>query len=266
MTYPLEPTQHAAPSALKCSGPYTSFPVSEMAPKEFVLVVVRHGQGTHNLPEGHPLRQVAWDEAGDLDTELTAEGRHQAALVGSRLQDTDFHLAISSHLRRTRDTAAAILHHHTLELEEWRGVKERCFGSVLEASLPLIIAQSTVEAAVAERGLLTWRPPGRGGESVADVVARVKKFLQKVQARAVGLPQASPTVLVVSHYGFMAELHRELTGSDKFRKLCNTGVDQYRIGVEVEGATVTRVQCTVELEGCGIHLEGCSPAETNQMG
>ena len=238
-----------------------------MVAKELVLVVVRHGQGTHNLPEGHPLRQVAWDEAGDLDTELTAEGRTQATLVGDRLQDTDFHLAISSHLRRTKDTAAAILRHHSLELEEWRVVKERCFGSVLEASLPLIKAQSAVEAAVEERALLTWRPPGRGGESVVDVVARVRQFLQEVQARAAGLPQASPTILVVSHAGFMAELHRELTGSELTwsPKLPNTGVNQYRLGVEVEGAAVTRVRCTVEVESCGRHLEDCTPAETNQM-
>ena len=85
--------------------------------KQFVLLVVRHGQGTHNLGEDHPGwkykcsnfqfarpksrtaamlvpgRAVKWDDSGDLDTELTEEGREQARLVGRRLASTRFHLA-----------------------------------------------------------------------------------------------------------------------------------------------------------------------------
>ena len=78
--------------------------------KQFVLLVVRHGQGTHNLGEDHPGlkyrivfaignwkfpvsgRLVKWDDSGDLDTELTEEGREEARLVGRRLAGTRFHL------------------------------------------------------------------------------------------------------------------------------------------------------------------------------
>ena len=40
-----------------------------------------------------PGRAVKWDDSGDLDTELTEEGREQARLVGRRLASTRFHLA-----------------------------------------------------------------------------------------------------------------------------------------------------------------------------
>ena len=72
-----------------------------------------------------------------------------------------FHLAISSHLMRARDTALAILEHHkSMELEQWEVVKERCFGHLLEGNLDLIKAQSLVEDAVQDRTLLNWQPPG----------------------------------------------------------------------------------------------------------
>ena len=38
-------------------------------------------------------RAVKWDDSGDLDTDLTEEGRQQARLVGRRLAGTRFHLA-----------------------------------------------------------------------------------------------------------------------------------------------------------------------------
>ena len=78
-----------------------------------------------------------------------------------------FHLAISSHLMRARDTALAILeHHNSIGLEQWKVVKERCFGHLMEGNLDLIKAQSLVEDAVQDRTLLTWQPPG--GESIVD--------------------------------------------------------------------------------------------------
>ena len=48
---------------------------------------------------------MKWDDAGDLDTDLTVQGKEEARLVGSRLASAKVHLAISSHLARARDTA-----------------------------------------------------------------------------------------------------------------------------------------------------------------
>ena len=53
-----------------------------------------------------------------------------------------FHLAVSSHLMRARDTALAILEHDkSVELEQWKVVKERCFGHLMEGNLNLIKPQ-----------------------------------------------------------------------------------------------------------------------------
>ena len=45
-----------------------------------------------------PGRLVKWDDCGDLDTELTDEGREQARLVGRRLAATRFNLAVCKKL------------------------------------------------------------------------------------------------------------------------------------------------------------------------
>ena len=69
---------------------------------------------------------------------------------------------------RAKDTALAILeHHNNIELEQWKVVKERCFGHLMEGNLDLIKAQSLVEDAVQDRTLLNWRPPG--GQTFVDI-------------------------------------------------------------------------------------------------
>ena len=227
-----------------------------MSTREFSLVVVRHGEGTHNLPEGDPGRSLNYTGDGDLDTELTALGREQAALVAASLRDTDFHLAVSSDLVRARDTALAVLGARGLELEQWPLVRERKFGGVLEGELALIKAQCRVEAAVVDRELLTWRPP-QGGESVADMAARVRLFLQEVSARTMALPQPCPRVLVASHALWMAELYRQLAGPGWGEKplLRNTGIDSYRLAVRQgeEGLVREGVECL--MVSCASHLD-----------
>jgi broad specificity phosphatase PhoE len=223
--------------------------------KEVVLVVVRHGQGTHNLKEEDAGRAVSWTEEGDLDTQLTALGREQAGLVGARLAGSRPDLAISSHLCRARDTALAVLEHHAgVQLEEWRVVKERCYGSLLEGRLDLVRAQWKVEAAVEDRSLLSWRPPGLGAESMVDLTLRVEAFLAEVQARALALASDRPLVLVVSHGVFMNELYRVLVKPERFDKpkLRNTGIDRYRLSVGRDGKLEGAV---CELASCATHLD-----------
>ena len=203
-----------------------------------------------------PGRAVKWDEAGDLDTELTDEGREQARLVGRRLASTRIHLAVSSHLIRARDTALAILeHHNNVELEQWKLVKERCFGHLLEGNLELIKAQSLVEDSVQDRALLTWRPPG--GECIVDLQDRVSNFLEQVQERAVMMPETCPTILVATHGGFMSELYRVLVKPKMFNKpkLRNTAIDQYRITLKDNGTGKMEMKkATIELDSCANHL------------
>ena len=177
-----------------------------MSLHELTLLLVRHGQATHNLPDKEKVLQ--WGEAGELDTELTDLGQRQAELVAKRLRDTVFQLAVSSHLKRARDTARAILEEQGegQELEQWEVVRERNMGKLLEEDRELRAAQWTVEAAIKDRSLLTWRPPG--GESVVELNCRVSKFLDLVMSRTTAMDVENPTVLVVTHGLFMREVYR----------------------------------------------------------
>ena len=177
-----------------------------MSVHEVSLMLVRHGEATHNLPDSE--RVLQWDKAGELDTELTDLGRRQAELVGKRLVDTDFHLVVSSDMKRARDTGRTILEEQGegQELEQWQVVRERNMGRLLEEDRELRAAQWTLEAAVKDRSLLTWRPPG--GESVVELNGRVRQFLDLVMTRATDMNVDTPTLLVVTHGLFMREVYR----------------------------------------------------------
>ena len=87
---------------------------------EVVLVMVRHGEADHNVTEEQRAgagsgRIVNYVEDGDkriCDTELTENGRQQAQLVAERLRREKIDLAVSSDLKRARDTALAVVSRH----------------------------------------------------------------------------------------------------------------------------------------------------------
>ena len=99
-----------------------------------------------------------------------------AGLVAARLSTTRIDLAISSDLKRARQTGEAIVaaNNSVDELLEWDVVRERRVGRGLD----LLAALLTVEQAVEDREYLTWRPPG-GGESVVDLRNRAREFLRR---------------------------------------------------------------------------------------
>ena len=68
--------------------------------KTVTLVVVRHGQATHNLPTFNVEEMVMTndDQKPIMNTPLTDEGKRQAILVANRLATTTFHLGLSSDL------------------------------------------------------------------------------------------------------------------------------------------------------------------------
>lgn len=228
-----------------------------MASVTLTLVVVRHGEATHNLPQGHPQHLLKWNEEGDLDTQLTHLGKEQARLVGERLAHTNFDLAVSSDLERTRETARSILNRSGQEgkLVLWKMVRERKLG-VLEKNFELVLAQLAVERAVEDRQLLVWAPPG--GESAVDLNTRVKKFLSCLEKAASSLLSPCPTVLVVSHALWMKELYRVMAGPGAPGKKYsgNTGLDQYKVELcrqEDGGLLVGHLHCV--LLSCTNHLQ-----------
>jgi broad specificity phosphatase PhoE len=129
-----------------------------------VLILIRHGQSTANL-EGLL--------AGRLDTPLTNVGREQARALAPALRDVA--VALTSPLRRARDTAALALPHVA--------------ASVDDAFIEL--DHGTEEGRPFAEFLTTqWRdfrndPTFRvgGGESLADVDARVRPRLVALVAQ-----------------------------------------------------------------------------------
>jgi broad specificity phosphatase PhoE len=104
----------------------TSSPPPQPPPNQLRILVVRHGETHEN---------AAGIVQGQLDTDLNAFGRLQAATTARHLSTVRFDRIITSPLRRARDTAQAVLEQQpassNLRLEQDSRLKERGLG-VLE--------------------------------------------------------------------------------------------------------------------------------------
>ena len=238
-----------------------------MAPsKEFKLLIIRHGQGFHNLGiYGRDELEFTKDEKlKTMNSSLTEKGKNQARLVAKRLRYTKFDRAISSDLKRAKQTAKEIIDLNSSidDFEEWKVVRERCVGD-FEGRQEIDAALITIEKAVSDRNYLTWRPPN--GESVVDLRDRIKLFLTKVQELAMTLSAETPVILVVSHGAFMNELYYFLSESKYFSqerlskkspKYHNTGIVKYHFQtskLDNEQHIFQDAQC--EIFSCASHLK-----------
>ena len=122
-----------------------------MARKEFTVVVVRHGQATHNLDSFQRKDLVLTDEPDRpfMNSPLTELGQQQACLVANRLAGTKFHLGFASDLTRAWDTAQAIVAANPSldDVKECRFLRERNAG-IFEVEPALMKAEYTVEDAI----------------------------------------------------------------------------------------------------------------------
>ena len=241
-----------------------------MAKKQFTLIVVRHGQATHNLETFEKKDLVLTDEPERpiMNSPLTELGHQQAHLVAKRLADTKFHLGFASDLTRAWDTAQAIVSANPSldDVKECRLLRERNAG-IFEGECDLLKAQCTVEYAIEDRDLLTWRIPK--GDSIVDLRERVRACINLVQVEALALGVANPTILLASHYVWMHELYHVLSEisvslgnekQDKKPRTPNTGVDRYvlttRCGEEDDQPRLEKV--VFDLVSCGRHLDALS--------
>ena len=243
---------------------------SEMATKQLTLIVVRHGQATHNLDTFQRKDLVLTDEPDRpiMNSPLTELGRQQAYLVANRLADTKFHLGFASDLTRASDTAQAIVAANPSldDVKECRFLRERNAG-IFEGDHDLLKAQCTVEYAIEDRDLLTWRIPE--GDSIVDLRERVQAGINLVQAEALALEVENPTILLASHYVWMHELYHILSeisvtlGDEKRAakpRTPNTGVDRYILTTRCreEGGKPELEKIVFDLVSCGRHLDAVS--------
>lgn len=155
------------------------------------IVLVRHGQSTWNA-EGRLQ--------GQADPPLSQLGRREAVALRGLLTGFPAERVLSSDLRRTRETAAALGHPEATPDPVWREIDVGEWAGRLLADLPAGPEPS-------------WRggdllPPG--GERWDELVARVADALEALMAE-------SGDWLVVTHGGVIRAAVSSVTGASGHR-------------------------------------------------
>ena len=164
------------------------------------LVIVRHGQSEANMmiemtKRGDESAKNAMHKAMRHDSEmrLTDKGREQARMVGKWLRENapQFDAFYCSQYVRTKETAAEM----DLPNATWHAdlmIRERDQG-VQDGGGDVKLGLDEGEQFRMEKSTMYWQPIA--GESMADVVTRVRHFLETLSACSAGL-----SVVVVCHY------------------------------------------------------------------
>jgi probable phosphoglycerate mutase len=158
-------------------------PTTEPAPLVTTVThLLRHGRTEHT-----PERRFS----GSSDLPLSELGRADAAAAARHLAGRGVDVIVASPLQRARQTAEAAAEVLGVPVEVDRDLRELDFGAwegmtgeEARASSPLAFRRWS--------GAIDVRPPG--GESVADVSARVSRARARILER-----HAGKTVLLVSH-------------------------------------------------------------------
>jgi 2,3-bisphosphoglycerate-dependent phosphoglycerate mutase len=153
-----------------------------------LLVLVRHGQSTWNLENRF---------TGETDIPLTALGRDEARLAGTRLRDIPFAQGFTSVLQRAIDTMTLLLeeaHQPQLPVTCNRALNERNYGRLQGSNKAAVAEQYGEKQVELWRRSYATRPPG--GESLADTAARVIPYYRMAIAPVLMRQQ---NVLIVAH-------------------------------------------------------------------
>ena len=234
--------------------------------KKFTLVVVRHGEATHNLPDFKPEDLVLTNdpEMPFLNNPLTEKGLKQAGKLAVRLASEKFNLVLASDLTRAWHTAQAIVKENPFvdnvqECQESKRLLRERNAGVLNGEREIFRCQLKVEEAIEDRQLLTWRIPD--GESVVDLRNRVEAFLQLLLAKAQEQKEVEDLkILVVTHFMWMHELYMilvSMVGGEMQKKprTPNTGLDQYTLTARTgEDGKAKLEQVVFDVISCGKHL------------
>ena len=143
-------------------------------------IVVRHGESEANRARVF---------AGQTDSPLTALGRRQAKALAEALRPEPITRIVASDLSRARDTAEAIARPRGLPVETSASLREWDVGELVG------LDRAASEERFGDVARL-FHPGSRvpGGESLEEVVARVRGFLEELTPRALG-----QTVCLVAH-------------------------------------------------------------------
>ncbi|MHA6194052.1 histidine phosphatase family protein [Pseudomonas wadenswilerensis] len=160
------------------------------------LYVVRHGETWANAEQRY---------LGSLDPALTETGRQQARALSDRLPENLDVLVVSPRVRAV-ETASILNERLQLSPRIMECFRERDVG-VFEG-LTQAEARERYPQLWSQNITRRWDVGPTGGESIADVVKRVRDGLVEL-----GSSHASKTVLLVAH-GFVAKVIRALAKGD----------------------------------------------------
>jgi broad specificity phosphatase PhoE/ribonuclease HI len=147
-----------------------------------VTHLLRHGQTEHT-----PERRFS----GRNDLPLSRTGRAEVEAAAARAAELGIEVVVASPLRRTRETAELVAASLDLPVEFDEDLVELDFGD-LEG---LTFEEATAKHPLAARRMMSdISVAAPGGESVADVGARVARARRRILSA-----HAGRTVLVVSH-------------------------------------------------------------------
>ncbi|MCB9777108.1 MAG: histidine phosphatase family protein [Alphaproteobacteria bacterium] len=162
-------------------------------------IFVRHGESVANAEN--------W-LSGHVDTPLTERGRAQADELGRVLAPWRIARAVSSDLRRARETAeraltawSSLTHHAPPRLDTTAALQERHTGAWAGRD------RDELRAAGLLQRLTTWNDGPPGGESQAALAARVLPALAALEAEQLDGP-----TLVVAHGGVLRVVLGALDG------------------------------------------------------
>lgn len=155
------------------------------------ITFVRHGETDWN---------ASGRTTGRLDVPLNAEGKRQADAIAAELLPV-YDCLYSSKLARARETAEVISAKLRLPITFYEHIYERDFGSLAGKTWNEITDIVGPDARAADREQrYDYRP--FGGESAADVRARILRFIEEVKESGCRNP------LIVAHGGVMRMMHR----------------------------------------------------------
>jgi broad specificity phosphatase PhoE len=194
------------------------------------LIIVRHGESLANRQERI---------AGSLDSPLTQEGIRQAELVADRLACERVDWFLASPLSRASQTAQIIARNHASSVETHDGLRERCWGDLEGA--PYQEARKLFEAP--EYDPATFRPPGEGGESLQDVVARLEGTLDNRIHRTF----RRGTGVIVAHAGTNRALLTWLLREDYLHRARQENTAIHILEDHGEGFRIAVLNCTKHL-------------------
>ena len=182
---------------------------------------------------------------GRTDIDLNTEGIRQALALAGRLRAERIDRLFSSPTRRATRTAMPVAETHGLTLEIDEDLHEGHMGLWEGLTWEEVAARYPGQILERDRTGPSWK--GHEGESILEVAARARRFLDRLKAQA---PDA--TVCVVTHAALARHLIVRAMGDDAHLKLRlrNTALSI----VSIQGG-VPRLECLDDVR----HLEASSP-------